>query len=189
MGGLLPSRPAAGRRTAAGLGAHQAPDLLPRRREQVLIAALVNHPALIVEYAEELAGLHFGSSRLAALFRHLIDVAAREPDLDSERIRCHLSEHGFSGLLGEILHPAVYVHGRFARPDSPAEEARIGVRDVIRAHRRRQAALETDAAGRRLAETMSEADLARLEAWTRQLIEGEDENLSGSFPGAPERLD
>jgi DNA primase len=106
---------------------------------------------------------------LGKFYSFVVDLVAGEPDLDSEDLRCHLSNQGFSGILGEILSPQVYVHGRFARPDESLDEARHGVEDILKAYRRRQAATEAEAAGRHLAEDMSEERLARLEA-TRRLI-------------------
>jgi DNA primase len=98
---------------------------------------------------------------------------AREPDLDREGLRCHLSEQGYSGILGEISSPEVYVHGRFARPEGSLNEARVGVEDILKAYRRRQATTDAEEAGRILAEDMSEEGLARLKAKRRLIRESE----------------
>ncbi len=158
---------------SAGLGARQAPDLLLRRQAQVLLAALVNHPELIAETAEEMTGFTLFQGKLGKFYRFLVDLVAGEPDLDSEDLRCHLSKQGYSGILGEILSPQVYVHGRFARPEGSLDEARHGVEDILKAYRRRQAAMEAEEAGRHLAEDMSEERLARLEATLRLIRESE----------------
>ncbi len=173
----------AGSRTSPWAGpadpaAHQAPDLLIRRQEQVLLAALVNHPELIIEYAEALAELNLSVDTLGALLRAVLDMGAREPDLDSEVLKRHLTERGFAAALGDILHPRVYVHGRFARPEGAPRDARLGVSHILDGHRRRQAASETEQAGRNLAQAMSEGAasqdaLARLEA--RQKQQGESD--------------
>jgi DNA primase len=150
-----------------GLGARQAPSLLLRRQAQVLLAALVNHPELIAENAEELAGFTLFQENFGNFCGLLVDLVAREPDLDTAGLKCHLSDQGHSGVLGEILGPEVYVHGRFARPEGSLDEARNGVQDILKVYRRRQATSETEEAGRHLAEDMSEDKLARLE---RRLI-------------------
>jgi DNA primase len=159
--------------------AHQAPDLLVRRQEQVLLAALVNHPELIVEYAEGLAEINFASDALDRLFQAALEIGAREPDLDSDAMKCHLTEKGFAAIFGEILHARVYVHGRFARPGGSLEEARTGILHILEGYRRRQAEEETDMAGRDLAAAMadgveSENALAKLEAKQRQLKESDE---------------
>ncbi len=158
---------------SAGLGARQAPGLLLRRQAQVLLAALVNHPELIAESAEEMTGFTLFQGNLGKFYRFLVDLAASAPDLDSGDLRCHLSKQGYSGILGEILSPQVYVHGRFARPEGSLDEARHGVEDILKAYRRRQAAAEAEEAGRHLAEDMSEERLARLEATLRLIRESE----------------
>jgi DNA primase len=177
QGGYQSGRPRSGRAgsgaAAAGLGARQAPGLLLRRQAQVLLAALVNHPALIGESAEEMAGFTLFQGNLGDFYGLLVDLVAREPDLDSGDLRCHLSEQGYTGILGEILSPQVYVHGRFARPEGSLDEARHGVEDILKAYRRRQAATEAEEAGRHLAEDMSEERLARLEATLRLIRESE----------------
>jgi DNA primase len=156
-----------------GLGARQAPDLLLRRQAQVLLAALVNHPELIAENAEELAGFTLFQWNLGNFSGLLVDLVAREPDLDTAGLKCHLSDQGYSGILGEILGPAVYVHGGFARPEGSLDEARNGVQDILKVYRRRLATSETEEAGRHLAEDMSEDRLARLEAKRRLIRESE----------------
>jgi len=162
-----------------GAGAHQSPDLLARRQEQVLLAALVNHPELIIEYAEPLAEINFTSKALDRLFQAALEVGARQPDLDSEAMKCHLTEQGFASNLGEILNAGVYVHGRFARPGGPVEEAHTGILHILEGYRRRRTEIETDMAGRDLAAAMadgmkSEDALAKLEAKQRQLKESDE---------------
>ena len=67
----------------------------------------------------------------------MVDLVAREPDLDTAGLKCHLSDQGHSGVLGEIFGPEVYVHGRFARPEGSLDEARNGVQDILKDYRRR----------------------------------------------------
>ena len=144
-----------------------------RRQAQVLLATLVNHPELIAENAEELAGFTLFQENFGNFCGLLVDLVAREPDLDTTGLKCHLSDQGHSGVLGDILGPEVYVHGRFARPEGSLDEARNGVQDILKVYRRRQATSETEEAGRHLAEDMSEDKLARLEAKRRLFRESE----------------
>ncbi|HSR71384.1 MAG TPA: DNA primase [Kiloniellales bacterium] len=172
-----------------GLGARPAPDLLARRREQVLLAALVNHPELVQEEVESLAGLGFTSGPYAEFCGRLLDLAAGAPDLDTASVRCHLTDQGFSGILAEILRPEVYVHGRFARREGSLEEARRGVREILAEHRRRRAAGETAAAERHLAEVMTDEALSRLEARQRSSRAGDTDDDAGDGQGEAERHD
>ncbi len=162
-----------------GAAAHQAPNLLARRQEQVLLATLVNHPELIVEYAECLAELNFESGALDRLFQAALEVGAREPDLDSDAMKCHLTEQGFATNLGEILNANVYVHGRFARPDAALEDSRAAILHILEDYRRRQDASEIDVAGHDLAAALADGErpekaLANLEAKKRLLKESNE---------------
>ncbi|MEE9210319.1 MAG: DNA primase, partial [Kiloniellales bacterium] len=134
--GAGPGAEAAHGAVSVGLGTRQAPGLLRQRRAQVLLAALVNHPQLIAEHAEELAGFTLFQRNFGSFCELMVDFIAREPDLDTVGLKCHLSDQGYSGILGEILSPEVYVHGGFARPEGSLDEARDGVQDVLKVYRK-----------------------------------------------------
>ena len=159
---------------ASGLDARQEPGVGRRRHEQVLLAALVNHPAQIAENAEELAHIELGSQDFCDFCQALVDLAARDPDLDTEALNRHLCGQGFSGLLRGLLHLDVYVLGGFARPDASPDEARNGVQYFLEGYRSRQAALEAAEAGGHLAEAITDETLARLEAKQWLLRQGEN---------------
>ncbi len=86
--------------------AHASPDLLLRRKAQVLHAALVNHPERIAENAEELAEFTLFQQKLGSFCGLLVDLIARVPDFDTAGPKCHLGDQGYAGILGEILSPA-----------------------------------------------------------------------------------
>ena len=173
--------PSGGRRAQPGaeatrLGARQSPDLLRRRQEQVLLATLINHPSLLLESAEDLADFNLSGAEYQRLRAALLDAVADDllfpGDLDSARLRCHLSEVGFSGILDGILSPDVYVHGKFARPDASSEAAALGLLHLLSLFREREAAADGEEAWRELASDMSDEALARLQARTRLSREG-----------------
>ena len=159
--------------TPVRIGALQSPEFLRRRQDQVLLAALVNHPALLLDYAEDLGVLKLESVDLDRFRQALVDAIAREPDLDTDALKCHLSEQGYSGLLGELLSSDVYVHGKFARPATDSLAAREGIGHVLAVFRERQAVADTEEAARQLAVDMSEDHLARIRA--QQQLGQEDE--------------
>ena len=153
-----------GFRSPAGLG---------HRREQVILATLINHPALLVEHAEDVVRLGLASADLRRLQECLIDLAAGVPDLDSEAIKCHLCDQGFSRVLDGLLHPRVYGHGRFARPEAPWDEVRRNWVQFVKETRDRQARAEAEQAALALADEMTEENLARLQAKQRLTEDGE----------------
>ncbi len=107
------------------------PEQLARRRAQLMLATLINHPQLLVEQAEALAGLRFADRRLNACLTALIDAAAGAGALDSESLKCHLSGQGFEGQLRDILSARVYEHGRFAQPTADITAAATALEELI----------------------------------------------------------
>ncbi|MEO3428547.1 DNA primase [Pelagibius sp. CAU 1746] len=140
-------------------------DLLrPERTEQVLLATLINHNNLLSEFVEDLAGIDFTGSDLNRLRQALIDCMARNAELDTEGVKCHLSKQGFSGLLAALLAPDVYVHGRFARPDASAEVARQSVLHILGVLRDRQSGVQRVEEAQALAADMTAEQLKRVQA-------------------------
>ncbi len=149
-------------------------DLLkPERTEQLLLATLINHNSLLTEFVEDLAGIDLISEGLNALRRALIDCFARHPELDSEGVKCHLSNQGYSGVLEHLLTPEVYVHGRFARAEASMEVARQSVLHILGVLRERQAAPQLAEETLALATDMTTDQLNRVQA--RQKLRSEDE--------------
>jgi DNA primase len=114
-----------------GPGVRQSPEQLWRRSDEVLLATLLNHPELLVDHTEEVSALRLESRDLDQLRRAMIDLAAREPGLDSDGMRCHLSDQGFAAVLSGLLSNRVYTLGPSARPDTPLADAREDFRDIL----------------------------------------------------------
>ncbi len=154
-------------------GSRMPPGLLPRRNEQALLAAAINHPAILQDHLEDLTRIHLSSADLESLRAALTDLLAEQPDLDSDAIKGHLRQQGYSGLLDSLLSRNVYDLSTFARPSAPSDWVREGWRHGLELIRERQAREETVEATRQLAESMDEADLNRLESRKRLTREGE----------------
>ncbi len=159
-------------------GAQDPENRMRRRREQLLLALLINHPPLIEERLEEISALAFSSPDLERLRNSLISafLAVGEKEekgdldqsstllLDSEAMKCHLRDEGYSGLMDQLSSPEVLMHGRFAHPEATQAEAREGYSSVVRELQRPLLRSELDEAARHLAEEMSEDALKRLRA-------------------------
>ncbi|MEM7170565.1 MAG: DNA primase [Pseudomonadota bacterium] len=160
---------------------------LRRRQEQVLLAGLVNHPGLLVQMAEDLATVLFGSTDLDRLAAGMLNFAAdqadkpsdtsnpmRNPqhlvdqkfdrDLDRETLRCHLSDQGFESTLQGLTNADVYTHGEFARPGASMEAARLGLLHLLSVMRERGEAAEARSERLEFESDMTEANLARMQA-------------------------
>jgi DNA primase len=143
--------------------------LAQRRQEEVLVATFLIKPALLHELAEDFASLELTAPDLDKLRRGIINTFASRPDLDAAALRFHLSQDGFDRAVDGLLSPQVYVHAGFVRPNVDIEEARDGwlhLRDLL--CQCRQLAREIALAERGLAEDMTEARLAHLDALRRQ---------------------
>jgi len=143
--------------------------LAQRRQEEILVATFLIKPALLHELAEDFAALELTAPDLDKLRRAILNSFASRPDLDAAALRLHLSQDGFSRAVDGLLSPQVYVHAGFVRPNVDIEEARDGwlhLRDLLcQCH---QLAREIALAERGLAEDMTEARLAHLDALRRQ---------------------
>ncbi len=163
------SRPGAvslgsGAGVGGGLGAHRSPSFLRRRSEQVLLATLVNHPSLLYETAEEMAGIELVSRDLDGLRGALIDLAAQRQDLDTVEIRRHLRQVFGNSVEAALLDQDQVQLWPFAQASATVQEAREGLRHLIDLYRQRAAAQDSVEEHRRFAQTMDETSLSRLKA-------------------------
>ncbi|HUN47480.1 MAG TPA: DNA primase [Stellaceae bacterium] len=185
------SRPGARPRTPGRFGVRrgpstpsvvEAPPQLPvplgRRQEEVLLAAILNHPHLLSEVAEELASLEFSATDLDKLCREILHLHGLRPDLDAERLQLHLSESGYAAAVESLLKPQVLNHASFARRDAEAEAVRIGWHHARTQFLRRRHSGQLAEAERELAGDMTEAGWARLKALHEER-EDEDKAAGG----------
>jgi len=108
-----------------------APELLTRRREQAILAALINHWTLIDEFAEAIGMLEFIDGDLDKLRKEILILYGSEPDLDSANLHNRLQARGFDGLVQILLTPQVYTHAGFARVESEVILVRQGITEMI----------------------------------------------------------
>ena len=146
---------------------------LKARQAQQLLATLVNHPSILADVGEEVAEVRLSARDLEEFRVALLDFAAAQPELDSEAVKCHLSNQGFAAVLDRLLHRNVYRLAHFAGPDSSLGEARAAVAHILGLYRDREARREGLKAQRELAEEPDAEALARFQARQRLLQEGE----------------
>ena len=166
------------RRGAAASGRLRAPGALVsgagesgRRREELLLLTLINHPALLDRAREALAEVEFATRELDSLRRAIIEIAAREQDLDNGGLKRHLIERGFSEIVDRVAGREVAVHGGFARQDAGLEDAERGWRHALARHRRARLSAQVKAAETELAANMTPESEARFLALRKELEE------------------
>ena len=147
------------------------PQLLARRREEVILALVLNHPSLLNEVEEEFAQFEFLSPDLDKLRNAILKTHAPQPDLDAETLTRQLKDDGFAKTVDGVLSAQVLNHAAFARPGADAETVRLGWADTKSRFEKRRLGLQIRDAAQDLAGDMS------VENWTRMqpLLEDKDE--------------
>ena len=156
----------------------QPPVPLGRRQEEVLLAAVLNHPHLLGEVAEELASLEFSAADLDKLCQEILHLHGLRPDLDAEALQLHLSENGYAAAVESLLKPQVLNHASFARRDAEVDVVLVGWRHARTQFLRRRHSGQVAEAERALADGMTEAGWARLKALHEER-EDEDKATGG----------
>ncbi|WP_299437538.1 DNA primase [uncultured Rhodospira sp.] len=137
-----------------------------RLQEAVLLATVLNHPALLDHTAERLGSLDFSDPQLSNVRTALLSVYdSRLRDgqpLDRTDILNHLRSAGLGAVLHRVLVSDARLHPESVRPDADADVALQGWEELFALHGR--AAIETDlrAAEERFANEMTDDALARL---------------------------
>jgi len=154
---------------------------LRRRRQEILLAVLINHPFLLHEVAEDLAALHLPAADLDKLCHEILRLHALNPDLDDTALKLHLTENGFGRVVQGVLSPQVLTHAAFARAGADADAVRMGwanTRDQLQ-----QAHLDTQIAEaeRDLAEDTTNEKWTRLHPLLEQKME--DDGAAGGGVG------
>jgi DNA primase len=152
------------------------PSISRRHQQETLLAALLNHPFLLGEVVEDVAGMHLAPD-LDKLWHEILRLHALNPDLDSAGLAIQLRQNGFARVVEGVLSPRVLIHAAFARQGADAETVRAGwasTRDgVQKAHLHTQIA----EAGRDLAEDTTDEKWTRLHPLLEQKVE--DDGAAG----------
>ncbi len=92
--------------------------------EAVLLAFLINHPALFEEFGESLGLIAFSDVALDSLKQAAIDILALRPGLDSSELKSYLTQSGHLGVLDRLLSERIYAEWQYAREGASLEQAR-----------------------------------------------------------------
>ena len=140
-----------------------APEVLNQRREQALLAALLNHWTLMDEFAETLGTLDFLDPNLDKLRQETLLLYGSDPDLDPDGVNNYLKSRGYSELIESILDPAVYIHAGFARAEAAHTSVRVGIGEMVDGLREDGQRADMAEAEKAYAENPTEENWARLQ--------------------------
>ena len=138
------------------------PAVRANRQQQVLLAALINHPGLIDELGEVVGALSFDDPFLDKLRQQIIEIALADSGLDSDGLISHLTRLGMSDACNEILGGETLGHAAFARRSATLSMARTGVTELLARIGKPQLEAQLADAERAVAEEFSEASWNRL---------------------------
>jgi DNA primase len=132
------------------------PEAAGHRREQAVLATILNHFSLLDEFDETIGTLYFSDPALDKLRQEILLLYVRTPDLDSDAVERHLMETGCAQEMQVVLSPVVFVSARSARSDSDIKMARTGLLELIHGMR-------LEEAQKRYNEQPTDENLARLQ--------------------------
>jgi len=125
----VPTEPKAGVRLNSAPAFEGKPTIEPtslrRRRQEVLLAVLLNHPFLLSEVEQDFAEISLAPD-LDRLRHEILRLHPLNPELDAAGLKLHLSKTGFAEVVQGILSPQILSHAAFARPDADADTVRMG---------------------------------------------------------------
>ncbi len=173
---VRPNKPGEKRRfgpppAVGGEAARQASHDALGLQGEVILATLINHPLLVPARLEELAHLILPAGQLDKLRQAIIDLAARNPDLDPEALKDHLTSQGFAAVLPDLLRRAAI--SRFTLTSASSETAAEGLDHVLGLLRERAMRHEADTAARQFGEQLTGESQARFEAARDLALDGE----------------
>ena len=113
-------------------GASKRPSPMAGARERMILALVVDHPQLVLDFYEQLSVLQFHDEKMEKLRQTVINVISGHSDLDDDGLRHHLSEYGYTEITGSALLKGMESRIRFDPSSLNIEEARKRLSEVIR---------------------------------------------------------
>lgn len=153
-----------------------------RRREQLLLMTILNHPELLDRYSEEFAELELTAVPLDRLRNEILDIAALYAPLDTSRLDTQLEERD---LLQSVRQAGAGLTDKsewFMERDAAAADAETGWLQVLSLHRKSLTLQrELRSAERALADEPNEENLAHLNDIREQIRSavGEEATIEG----------
>jgi len=103
-------------------------------RDALILKSMINHPWLIEENAEELAGLQFETRSANELVSALLDTLSHQVTLDRDAVYDHLKSLGFDATITIIENAITHKGDGFANLETPRDEVETGWRHILEIH-------------------------------------------------------
>lgn len=133
-------------------------------RLERILATLINHPAQILEFEEQLSVLTEGAENYLELLHEMMEFAGEisEKDLDTRNLKDHLNANGYGQLLEALSKETMYVHAPYARPKCEAHDVAEGLQDLFDRMAEERLLAEVGQAGRKMSAEFGEDAQERL---------------------------
>src|SRR5262245_53516085 len=105
------------------------------RREALILQATINHPWLLHEHLEELAGVEFRHAEAARVKSEMIDIVAHGGAPDGEAMAAELARRGLSEAAGRIGKVITTSSVWGAQPDAAPEDVLTTWKQLVALHR------------------------------------------------------
>jgi DNA primase len=140
------------------------------KMEEVILTVLLNHPALLETYCEEISRLAIKTATLDRLRNEIIDIAALHAPLERAALMDHLVYRDLADIAQRLADGAAVQSDRFALAAASLDEAEAGFLQMLSRHRK-SVSLEAEfrAAERALADEMNEENWARMQDLKREM--------------------
>lgn len=111
---------------------------------QVLLAAIINHPALIDMVEEDLGSLRLPEPRLDSLRQAVLTYLCENHGCEAVVMIKELQNQGFSSEIRGLLSESVYTHAKFARPQTAFEDVQEGWNQALDVFRQLQSSVAAE---------------------------------------------
>jgi len=147
-----------------------------KRREEILLTTLINHPGLYDDVSENLGTVAFLTLELDKIRQEVLKTLAVKSGLETDALINHLNECGYLVETRYLLGTEVYGHAYFARPEASLKEAKAGWKEIFGQIKDRDLTAEIEEAKRDVSENPSDETWRRFLALKRQTM---DEKIDG----------
>lgn len=105
-------------------------------REALMMLTLLNHPWLIDQHAEDIAGLQFESKAMSQLRDQVLGIHAEENPLDRATLAAHLERLGLGKSIGLAERAITHKSDRFSEPNASERDVELAWRHIVSLHKR-----------------------------------------------------
>jgi DNA primase len=147
-----------------------------KRREEILLTTLINHPRLYDDVSENFGTIAFLTLKLDKIRQEVLKILAAKSSLETDALIHHLNKCGYLAETRYLFDIKVYGHAYFARPEASLKEAKAGWKETFYQIKGKDLIAEIKEAEQDVSENPSDETWLRFLALKRQKM---SEKLGG----------